>query len=132
MWCVDKSCHFCERVLTKVAIFVKELRQLVISFRPQDYQIHGYITLPSEDAKDYEVCVQWKTLMDKFMWFGFDNDDKLWTWVSFKDHDKEALTQKMQDMHGSISAVDLKKLANEYPYYTFEKVNTSKTEALSW
>ena len=84
-------------VLTKVAIFEKDLRQLVISFRPHDYQIHGYITLPSEDAKDYEVCVQLNSFTDKFIWFGFDNDDKLWTWISFKDHDKEALTQKMQD-----------------------------------
>ena len=36
--------EFCG-VLTKVAIFVKELRQLLISFRPHDYKIHGYMTI---------------------------------------------------------------------------------------
>ena len=126
---------YCD-VLPKVELFVKKFRQLVISFRPDDYKTEGYITLPSEDAKEYEVCIQLKKLGDKFIWFGFDSADMRWSWVSFKNHDRVELTGKMTDMSSSISAVDLEKLTEEYPQWeypqcTFEDVKTAKTEALS-
>jgi hypothetical protein len=122
--------NYCD-VLTKVELFVKEFRQLVISFRLDDYETEGYITLPSEDAKEYEVCIQLKKLGDKFIWFGFDSADTRWTWVSFKSHTTVELSDKMTEMSSSISAVDLEKLTEEYPQCTFENVTTAKTEALS-
>ena len=85
-------------VLTKVVSFLDALKELLISFRPHDYNTHGYITLPAKDAKDYKVCSQRKILWDKFSWFGFERENRERMRQSFNYHDKVELPRKMQQM----------------------------------
>jgi hypothetical protein len=122
--------NYCD-VLTKVVSFLDTLEQLLISFRPHDYNTHGYITLPAKDAKDYEVCRQRKILLDKFSWFGFERENRQRMHASFNYLDKAELPQKMQEMWTAISEVDLDTLHSKYPSYTFEKVKSTKIAALA-
>lgn len=122
--------NYCD-VLRKVVIFLETLDQLVMSFRPDDYNTHGYITFPVEDAKDYEVCKQRKMLWDNFSWFGFERENEERMLQSFGFHDKAELTRKMQEMQTAIGEVDLDTLHEKYPHHTFADVKSTKTGALS-
>ena len=118
-------------VLTKVVSFLDTLEELLISFRPHDYNTHGYITLPAENAKDYKVCKQRKILWDKFSWFGFERENRQRMHASFNYLDKAELPQKMQEMRTAISKVDLDTLHSKYPSFTFKNVKRTKIDALA-
>ena len=57
----------------------------------------------------------------------FDKNDI----YNFYPHSNAELKVKMADMYSSILEVDLQKLAEKYPSYTFQKINSAKTDALS-
>ncbi len=71
-------------------------------------------------------CVKRKSLCDKLVWFQFDKNNRRNT---FYGHDKSEMKCKIADMYSSILAVDLETLAEKYPDYTFEEIDSVKTDA---
>ena len=124
------SMKYYQNALTAVVIFLENLDALLISFRIDDYNTNGYITIPAKDAKDYEVCVQRKKLWNTYAWFHFNKNDSVGTIAIMTDGvDETQQKLKMRDLYRSISEIDLHKLADAA--FHFETIISAKSEALS-
>jgi hypothetical protein len=108
--------------LTTVLNFLDELDALLISLRPDDYAKNGYITIPPQDDKYYDVCVRRKTLWNTHTWLKQKVE-------IYDDVDETQQKLKMRDLYRSIFEIDLHKLA--YGSGRFKTIAAVKTEALS-